>query len=104
MGNDVTVALPMSYNGPGATTQRMAEWDRIIEDKWSGRFGRDNVKTYVARGRYRGQGNLITIPLSGNRALTGGIGGTSGNLACEFQLHHNRPRSWPLDGPRRQIL
>jgi RHS repeat-associated protein len=90
-GNNVSITLGMSYNGPGATLSRQSEFNRAIEDSWSGNFGKYRVTTRTVPGRYNGEGNLITIPLTGSRAQTGGIGGTSGvwpaDSTCKVVAH-----------------
>jgi RHS repeat-associated protein len=88
-GNNVSITIGMRYNGPGATQATQDRFNSAIQDAWSGDFGKYHVTTKVVPGRYHGMGNLITIPLGGGRATTGGIGGTTG--------------IWPADSPCQTI-
>jgi RHS repeat-associated protein len=64
-GNDVTITLPITYKGKGATPETMAKFNNAIEQKWSGTFGQYNVKTIVTSGPE----NQIAVPNSDGVAV-----------------------------------
>jgi RHS repeat-associated protein len=49
-GNTVSIELPIEYSGPGATPERIREWNDAIERAWSGQKGRYRVQTRVTKG------------------------------------------------------
>jgi RHS repeat-associated protein len=73
-GNNVTITVPITYSGPGATPQVMQRWNNAIQDNWSGQFGTYNVTTQVTNG----PDNQITVPAGDGRAYVNGIGGNTG--------------------------
>lgn len=46
-GNNITIAIPIRYIGPGATAERIAELNAGIEKAWTGDFGKYKVVTKV---------------------------------------------------------
>ena len=73
-GNNVTIILPISYSGLGATPQVIQTWNNAIERTWSGQFGRYKVTTIVTKG----PDNLITVPVGDGRAFVYGPGDDRG--------------------------
>lgn len=82
-GNNVSITIGMSYDGPGASQAVQDQFNAAIRNAWSGNFGKYHVTTTVVPGRYKGEGNLITILLGKGPARTGGIGGTGGVWPAE---------------------
>jgi len=56
--NSVSITLPIQYSGPGATADRVQDWNNAIQRAWSGQFGKYHVTTRVTRGPQ----NQITVP------------------------------------------
>jgi RHS repeat-associated protein len=65
-GNTVSITLPITYSGPGATPDRIQEWNNAIERSWSGQFGKYHVTTRVTQGSQ----NQINVPCERARAET----------------------------------
>src|SRR5204862_6528089 len=39
-GNNVTINIPITYSAPGATPDRVRDWNDAIQRVWSGQFGK----------------------------------------------------------------
>ena len=87
-GDEVTIELPITYRGKGATPKRIAEFDAEIEKCWTGKFGKYRVKTKVTK-RFdlpQEKRNIIEVPskvpskqaygfINANESITGVISG-----------------------------
>jgi hypothetical protein len=80
-GNTASITLPIQYSGPGATPDRVQDWNNAIQRAWSGQFGKYHVNTVVTQGPQ----NQVTVPCENGRAVTEGW---------------NRG-TWPALGPNR---
>ena len=69
---DVTIEIPITYSGPGATPTVTNAWNTAIQNAWSGTFGNYNVTTTVTSGTI----NQITVPLGNSTAYV--VGGNAG--------------------------
>ena len=49
-GNNVRITLPITFSGPGATPENIANVTAGIQNQWTGRFGDFNVTTSVIAG------------------------------------------------------
>ena len=82
-GKDVTINVPITYTGPGATKEAIDKFNSGIEKTWSGKFGDYNVTTKVTTPTTGGKANTVSVPAGDGRAsVSGGSKGT-----------------WPADRP-----
>jgi RHS repeat-associated protein len=49
-GNQVSITLPIQYSGPGVSLDRIRDWNKAIQQAWTGTFGRYHVVTTVTNG------------------------------------------------------
>ena len=83
-GKNVSINIPILFQGPNATPSTIKSYSKQIVDAWTGQFGVYNVKTTVTtpvRGTPRDQYNVVEIgPLDpnivGGRPFTNAVGGS----------------------------
>ena len=63
-GNYVYIEIPITYTGKGATASTVKKFNQGIENAWSGKFGKYNVKTTVTQG----PDNIINVPVGNGTA------------------------------------
>jgi RHS repeat-associated protein len=51
-GNRIRIEIPARYKGIGATPDRIAAFERAVQTKWSGTFGKFEVETKVVPGGF----------------------------------------------------
>jgi RHS repeat-associated protein len=73
-GNNVTLTVPISYTGPGASPAVTSAWNTAISNTWTGTFGRYDVTTQVIQG----SDNKIFVPSGDGRAYVDGLKMSSG--------------------------
>ncbi|MCC7531178.1 MAG: RHS repeat-associated core domain-containing protein [Candidatus Melainabacteria bacterium] len=61
-GNNVTITIPINFTGPGYSKDLGESWKSEIEAKWTGNFGKWNVKTTVVLGVKGVYTNNINVP------------------------------------------
>ena len=76
-GNNVTIEIPITFKGHGATKEVIEKFTKGIEDNWSGKFDEYCVTTKVTEGK----ANTITIPAGNGRAYV--QGSNTGNWPAE---------------------
>ena len=80
-GNNVTITVPITYQGPGATPDVVSKFNQGIESNWSGKIGKYNVTTKVTSPSTSCNDknkNTIQVPLGDGRAFVNGVGGNTG--------------------------
>jgi len=78
-GCNITITIPITYYGPGATPSVIEKFNRAIESHWTGQFGQYNVTTPVVAGNQ----NRICVPNGSARAYVLGVGGNTGVWPAE---------------------
>jgi RHS repeat-associated protein len=77
----VTINVPITYTGPGATPEVTDKFNKGIEQHWSGTFGGYTVTTTVTSPNGSQTTNTINVPEGDGRATT--TGGNSGTWQAE---------------------
>jgi RHS repeat-associated protein len=67
-GNDISITIPITYKGAGASSAVIAKFNSGIATHWTGSFGKYNVTTTVTTGTL----NVIDVPLGDGRAVVRG--------------------------------
>jgi hypothetical protein len=83
-GNNITITLPIEYQGPGVTPDVINKFNQGIQNVWTGNFGRYNVRTIVTTPGAScpaTQKNTITVPSGDGRASV--VGGNTGTWPAE---------------------
>jgi RHS repeat-associated protein len=85
-GNQVTITIPIEYQGPGVSPDVVQKFNNGIRNLWSGKFGDYVVTTRVtqpASGCPANKKNTIQVPKGNGRAFVNGLGGNTGTWPAE---------------------
>jgi RHS repeat-associated protein len=85
-GNNVTITVPIQYQGPGATPAVVKKFNQGIQQYWKGQFGNYNVTTNVVApgpNTPSNRMNVIDVPKGNGRAYVNGVGGNTGNWPAQ---------------------
>ena len=89
--NKVTLTVRINYKGDGATEERIKEWNKSIEEMWSGTFGKYEVTTnVVVQGNALNVVNVIDTPGRSNV-----VSGWQGNWHTSFYGNGDDNRFMP---------
>jgi len=85
-GKNVTITIPIDYQGPGVTPEVIQKFNEGIQNLWSGKFGDYVVTTRVTQPAANcpsSNKNTIQVPTGNSRAFTNAVGGNMGTWPAE---------------------
>jgi RHS repeat-associated protein len=85
-GNQVSITLPIDYQGPGVTPDVIKKFNDGIQSLWSGKFGNYVVTTRVTQPAGNcpsDKKNTIQVPKGNGRAFVDRVGGNTGTWPAE---------------------